>query len=124
MMAALQAAMLNPLHEKQKRIKPRQAAALLFVGWYLMIPPTSGPNDFDSGASLNFWRALGLYNSADECEQAKEDFVRRTSQNREASDETRTDRNIPVVEHSQCISDQPPSNSETLNSNSRELGAD
>jgi hypothetical protein len=31
-MAALQAAMFNPLHEKQKRIKPRQAATLLFVG--------------------------------------------------------------------------------------------
>jgi hypothetical protein len=60
-----------------------------------MIPPRSGPN-VDSGASLSFWRALGLYNSADECEQAKEDLVRRTPQNREASDETRTDRNIAV----------------------------
>jgi hypothetical protein len=64
-------------------MKPRHAAALALVGWYLMIPPKScvwslckcpKPGDgcyiTEQNAPLGRWGKWKLYNSGSECESA------------------------------------------------------
>jgi hypothetical protein len=52
-------------------VKPRHAAALALVGWYLMLPPFpySGPSKFevDTDASLDKWKIFASYDTASEC---------------------------------------------------------
>jgi hypothetical protein len=52
-------------------MKPRHAAALALVGWYLMVPPpvlhSSLPVDL--GAPLSEWRLFSLHDSVADCEQ-------------------------------------------------------
>ena len=60
-------------------MKPRHAAALALVGWYLMVPPpgpprstgasTAPPND---SAKLNQWTIQKSYDSAQACDAAKQ----------------------------------------------------
>ena len=59
-------------------MKPRHAAALALVGWYLMVPPLiweekeTGPHpaafhiDFD--APISKWDTLGSFDSAEQCQ--------------------------------------------------------
>jgi hypothetical protein len=53
------------------RVKTRHAAALVLVGWYLMVPPpvphSSVPVDLD--APLSKWRFFSTHDSAAQCEQ-------------------------------------------------------
>ena len=59
-------------------MKPRHAAALALVGWYLMVPPpgpprstganTAPPNDT---APFNQWTIRNSYDSAQACEAAQ-----------------------------------------------------
>src|SRR5260370_346734 len=59
-------------------MKSRHAAALAFVGWYLMVPPAIGTDDttwsFDTDAPLTLWTRTATFSSKQECEQAKEDM--------------------------------------------------
>ena len=48
-------------------MKPRHAAALALVGWYLMAPPTSA-NRVWAQAPLAQWKILRSYDSASECQ--------------------------------------------------------
>jgi hypothetical protein len=51
-------------------MKPRHAAALALVGWYLMMPPQDlrVPGDeIEETAPLSRWIMAGSYDSADEC---------------------------------------------------------
>ena len=55
--------------------KPRHAAALALVAWYLMLPPityesVSGEPRVASDDPLGTWKILGSYDSAAECHQA------------------------------------------------------
>jgi hypothetical protein len=57
-------------------MKPRHAAALALVGWYLMVPPVSTYNGkayVDSYASLRRWTRIGVsFDSVTDCGQASE----------------------------------------------------
>jgi hypothetical protein len=52
-------------------VKPRHAAALALVGWYLMVPPDSTvPHSVDSAAPMSRWSIVTNFESADTCKQA------------------------------------------------------
>ncbi len=51
-------------------MKPRHAAALALVGWYLITPPPVFKTGFDWEAHLSLWVRRGNYASAVGCEQA------------------------------------------------------
>jgi hypothetical protein len=52
-------------------MKPRHAAALALVGWYLMVPPDSTvPHSVDSAAPISRWSIITNFESADTCKQA------------------------------------------------------
>jgi hypothetical protein len=54
-------------------VKPRHAAALALVGWYLMIPPphSRSSNSFEQHPPLAQWSVYRKYDSADECELSR-----------------------------------------------------
>ena len=43
-------------------MKPRHAATLALVGWYLLMPPS-----FDSTIPLSKWNRINTFDSADKC---------------------------------------------------------
>jgi hypothetical protein len=55
-------------------MKPRHAAALALVGWYLLQPPWIGPI-LDLRTPLLKWVNLGAFDSDEQCEHAKADIV-------------------------------------------------
>ncbi len=60
-------------------MKPRHAAALSLVGWYLLVPPVIGPRKSGSHlltfseavVPLSQWTIIKTFDSADECEKDK-----------------------------------------------------
>ena len=61
-------------------MKPRHAAALALVGWYLMMAPTSRNPQTDSftvdlNAPLSAWQMVSSHYSAADCELAERDLV-------------------------------------------------
>ena len=55
-------------------MKPRHAAALALVGWYLMLPPINswpGTPWIDRNAPLSKWTMQAAFNSAHDCETAR-----------------------------------------------------
>jgi hypothetical protein len=55
---------------RARRVKPRHAAALALVGWYPMIPPSTG-SEINIKAPIREWQQAGAYDTAAECEQDK-----------------------------------------------------
>ena len=56
-------------------MKPRHAAVLALVGWYLMMPPIKGnlPDlKTDTDAPLSRWQQRGAYDTAKACEEKLE----------------------------------------------------
>jgi hypothetical protein len=58
-------------------MKPRHAAALALVGWYLMVPPVLYPGPISSRVFMpppfdRTWRVKATFNSANDCEVARE----------------------------------------------------
>jgi hypothetical protein len=51
-------------------MKPRHAAALALVGWYLMAPPLDGPN-VDPFAPLSKWVVIKAYATPTACSDAQ-----------------------------------------------------
>ncbi len=49
----------------------RYAAALVLIGWYLLIPPQARGGGFDRAAPLSQWFLYGRFDSLPECEHAK-----------------------------------------------------
>jgi hypothetical protein len=47
-------------------MKPRHAAALALVSWYLIMPPS-----FDSTTPLSKWNRIGTFDSIDKCASFK-----------------------------------------------------
>src|SRR5271170_7451574 len=67
-------------------MKPRHAAALALVGWYLMVPPMAQEEDWQPGgppttASLSEWFIWKSFDAADACEKAKDALFWRASVN-------------------------------------------
>jgi hypothetical protein len=54
------------------QVKRRHAAALAFVGWYLMMPPDSIkiPHSVDSAAPLSRWSIVTSFDTSASCEKA------------------------------------------------------
>jgi len=56
-------------------MKPRHAAALALVGWYLMAPPRfpkdKSPYALDASAPLSRWHSINSFDSAVECKAEK-----------------------------------------------------
>lgn len=59
-------------------VKPRHAAALALVGWYLMTPPTpnNDPDQFSANAPLSSWVQVGSYNSLEDCKNEQKGWIR------------------------------------------------
>jgi hypothetical protein len=52
--------------------RSRHLAALVLVGWYLMMPPDSSkiPHDVDADVPLSHWIVVTTYDDQDTCENA------------------------------------------------------
>jgi hypothetical protein len=61
----------------------RHAAALVFVGWYLMLPPrmTSNPRMPDLGAPFTRWTNFGAYHDSHECQAARTKIYKKAEKN-------------------------------------------
>jgi hypothetical protein len=59
-------------------MKPRHAAELALVGWYLMVPPPvlHGNPPVDLEAPLSKWTLFSMYDSAAECEKGLAAFYK------------------------------------------------
>jgi uncharacterized protein YfaP (DUF2135 family) len=52
-------------------MKPRHAAALALVGWYLMMPPMTSDRRIQINTPLSHWEISSSYDTADECEKVR-----------------------------------------------------
>jgi len=80
-------------------MKPRHAAALALMGWYLLIPT---PGHYD--APLSYWGHYDSYDTAKECSEAQLELVKR------AENPNWKDPRLPVgsVKASECIASDDP----------------
>jgi hypothetical protein len=82
------------------------AAALALVGWYLMTPPLRSPGgELEPDAPIARWRSAHAYDSAGECEKAKESFIK--SAERETSAESDKLFSGAILQ-SQCVASDDP----------------
>jgi uncharacterized protein YfaP (DUF2135 family) len=93
------------------RVKTRHAAALVLVGWYLMVPPpvphSSVPVDLD--APLSKWRFFSTHDSAAQCEQGLVAFYKLAKTELAANPADERDRiQFYQLENSQCIASDDP----------------
>jgi hypothetical protein len=58
-------------------MKPRHAAALALIGWYLMLPPVDRNNRVLDNLPIGKWDAVDSYDVASDCRDANLDFFRR-----------------------------------------------
>jgi len=52
-------------------MKPRHAAAVALVGWYLIVPPAQNDNDVRYNAPISQWTIEHVFDSAVECDVAR-----------------------------------------------------
>ena len=57
-------------------MKPRHAAALALVGWYLLAPPFAAPYTPDPTAPLSQWDHEESFDSATKCEDYAADLLK------------------------------------------------
>ncbi len=76
-------------------MKLRHAAALALIvvcacsrktdltdqSWYLIVPPTTGIDSFDTSAPLSKWRISGNFDSVAECTKAQADDIKGYEEN-------------------------------------------
>ena len=103
-------------------MKPRHAAALVLVGWYLMMPPLvrvpPDPRDPsrdsavpDSDAPLGKWFWSGSFDSADACQRSQEKEIAETQRRNSLSPSppAKVDRNVEVAFWvARCIASDDP----------------
>jgi hypothetical protein len=65
---------------KEKEVKPRHAAALALVGWYLIIPSSMLPTATAHKEPFRRWQIVRGFDSADDCEDFRSDFFERSRQ--------------------------------------------
>jgi hypothetical protein len=52
-------------------MKPRHAAALALVGWYLLVPPlVNAPYKIDTEAPLTSWKVYQTFDTHEECDKS------------------------------------------------------
>ena len=52
-------------------MKPRHAAALALMGWYLLVPPlVNAPYKVDTEAPLTSWKVFQTLNTREECDKS------------------------------------------------------
>jgi hypothetical protein len=56
-------------------MKPRHAAALALVGWYLIVPPKSCKRA-ELDANFSLWKIYNSYDTAAQCRAARDDLQR------------------------------------------------
>jgi hypothetical protein len=56
-------------------VKPRHAAALALVGWYLMVAPRDPDYLFMTSAPLTKWAITKSFDTAEECEKERTEEV-------------------------------------------------
>jgi hypothetical protein len=56
-------------------MSPRHAAALILVGWYLMVPPMDNQGRTYATLPIKYWRLIRAFDSAKECEEFVEQFA-------------------------------------------------
>jgi hypothetical protein len=52
-------------------VKPRHAATLALVGWYLMVPPRQTAMIFDTDAPLSKWSVYAGFDNAVTCDKVQ-----------------------------------------------------
>jgi hypothetical protein len=92
-------------------MKPRHAAALALVGWYLMVPPPvlhrSPPVDLE--APLSAWRLFSMHDTAAECERGLVAFYKLAKTELVANPADERDRiRFYQLESSQCVASDDP----------------
>lgn len=91
-------------------MKPRHAAALALVGWYLMFPPDRpDTHQIEDQAPISQWQSLRSFESVQECMNAKASAVQRTevSEEKMQTDVVRRMLHIKALE-AQCIATNDP----------------
>ncbi len=90
-------------------MKFHHAAALALVGWYLMIPPWSGPGRFDDKAPMRDWRQVGTYDSASECERDRNETADALLKNKDKGPDPETNNyNGTLYSSGRCVSTDDP----------------
>ncbi len=84
-------------------MKPRHAAALALVGWYLMIPPVG-----DTSTPLARWVHVGSYDTATECETTRLKLANDTLKGTPAPNGLTRTQTIDLATDSQCIETDDP----------------
>jgi hypothetical protein len=85
----------------------RHLAIAALLGWYLMTPPLRSPGgELEPDAPIARWRSAHAYDSAGECEKARESFVKSTKSEKAAAE---TDRRFSsAILQSLCIASDDP----------------
>ena len=61
----------SPSFFGKSAMKYRHAAALVLVGWYLLMPPLiNAPYKVDTEAPLTSWKVYQTFNTAEECRKS------------------------------------------------------
>jgi hypothetical protein len=56
-------------------VKPRYAATLALVGWYLLVPPSRPNYEVDQSAPLSRWAQDASFDTASECEHNRQEMI-------------------------------------------------
>jgi hypothetical protein len=88
-------------------MKHRHVAAATMLGWYLLTPPWTGLNTFDTKAPLARWYQAASFASAADCERfrtAKIADLQQESRSQSAKDSVKTAAQAKLYEDARCIS--------------------
>jgi hypothetical protein len=83
---------------KKRSMKPRRAAVLALVGWYLMVPIK---NHLD--APMRYWSLFENYRSAKECSEAQAGLLKESK-----NPDSKIHRFTDEVALSECITSDDP----------------
>ncbi len=89
-------------------MKSRHAAALALVGWYLMVPPWTAPDTFDSKAPISKWQVFLSFDSAQQCQDAQIDYHAKWRRNAFQRNERVVAYNVRLFGEAQCIATDDP----------------
>ena len=89
-------------------MKPRHAAALALVGWYLMVPPDPA-SELATLEPLHWWFQIGSFDSANGCQEARRMMIGRfmTDLQKDYRDTTAV-HGMDAFYYSECIATDDP----------------
>lgn len=92
-------------------MKPRHAAALALVGWYLMVPPLTpggGPHDILLHAPLSKWIVGEGYDTKAECESDLRESIKNMDRDANASADGLGAVMVVEYAHGRCMAPDDP----------------